>query len=168
MVPSRRQHAEPVLLAAGLVAAIWKLPAEPWTPTSRFFFLRASICTLSRAAINYIVTIGPSVAKNGTIPDFPSSCHHPQPARQRAAAALGRPAAAVRSLTGMVSCQTLGMVGAVPGSIDRPRGQKHVPQVHLSPPSRGLVLTCDCVRFPRRCMLACSCVNSMLLWPCVG
>jgi hypothetical protein len=37
-----------------------------------------------------VVTMAPSVAKkkNGTIPDFQSSCHHPQPERRSAAAAL--------------------------------------------------------------------------------
>ena len=44
---------------------------------------------------------------------LPSSCHHPQPARQRAAAALGRPVAAVSSLAEMVTFQTLGVVSAV-------------------------------------------------------
>ena len=51
----------------------------------------------------------------------------------------------VRSLAGIVSCQTLGVVGAVVLA-GRPLGQKHVPQVHLSPPARGLGLIC--VRLP--------------------
>ena len=101
---------KPLVLAG--ITNIWQLPADTWRPSSRFS-PRASFCTLSRAAINYMVTMSPSVAEKRTIPDFPLSGHHPQPAQRRAAAALGRPAAAVSSLAGMVSCQTLGIAGMV-------------------------------------------------------
>ena len=51
---------KPLVLAG--INDIWQLPAEPWTRSSRLSS-RASICTLSRAAINDMVTMGPSVAE---------------------------------------------------------------------------------------------------------
>ena len=55
---------KPLVLAG--ITNIWQLPADTWRPSSRFS-PRASFCTLSRAAINYMVTMGPAVAEKGTI-----------------------------------------------------------------------------------------------------
>ena len=51
------------------------------------------------------------------------------------------------------------------GSIGRPRGQKHVPYVHLSSLARGLGRSY--ARLPVRSMLACHVVFSMLMWLCM-
>ena len=64
-------------LALAGIKDIWPLPAEPWTPSSRSSS-QASICTRSRAAFNYLVTMGPSVAENRMPGDFVSIAHHPQ------------------------------------------------------------------------------------------
>ena len=92
--------------------------------------------------------------------DFPSSCHHPQLARRRASAALGRPAAAVSSLAGMVSCQTLRVVGEVVsvGLVAR----STFSYVNLSSLARGLGRMYAHLR--GRSLLACHVVFSMLLW----
>ena len=83
--------------------------------------------------------------------DFPSSCHQPQLARRRAAAALGRPSAAVSSFSRDSEVPDAQIGGC--GSIGRPRGQRHVPYVHLSSLARGLGQSY--ARLPGRSMLAC-------------
>ena len=52
-----------------------QLPAETWTPTSRTAS-QSSDCTLSRAVINYMVTMGPPVAIKRYFKFESSRCHH--------------------------------------------------------------------------------------------
>ena len=76
MLPSNTQIcyiSKPLTLAG--IKDIWQLPAEPWTPTSHVALPKHGFArgVERRSTIWSLDMMAPSVAKNGTIPDFPSS-----------------------------------------------------------------------------------------------
>ena len=66
-------------LALAGIKDIWHMaaPSRALDTKLMLLFPWASFSKRSRAAFNYMVTMAPSVAKNGTISDIVSSCHHP-------------------------------------------------------------------------------------------
>ena len=79
MPPSNTQLLSLNPLALAGIKDIWHMaaPSRALDTKLMLLFPWASFSKRSRAAFNYMVTMAPSVAKNGTISDIVSSCHHP-------------------------------------------------------------------------------------------
>ena len=102
-----------------VTSVVWQLPAEPLAPTSRFSS-RTSICTLESWSGDRLIDYGGSIRRRE--PHYIRFCveraSHPRPQRNKVKELQRlwedqRPPFVHSSLAGMVSFQTLGMVGAV-------------------------------------------------------